>query len=294
VARRLEMHNPILWLYDPYAIEPGKFGEKLLCYDCNDDTSSFASLAYKRRNMQAQDANLARRADLVFATSRELLRQKKALNDNVHYLPSGVDFELFNKAVSGDMPMPFDLSDVSTPVVGYVGSVTNYRIEWTWIEALSQGIPEVTIVFVGPAGEPPPRSVTHLSNVRFVGPKKPVELPQYLKLFNVGLIPYKGEAFLRSCQPTKTFEYLAAGLGVVSAPIPDLQPYADVVRFAANADEFVRQTQEMLKLVCQPTFRARCIDVARGQTWDARFTAASTLVRETLHQKSASRVTTIT
>ena len=284
-AARLGMQRPILWLYDPYAIEPGQLGEKLVCYDCNDDTSSFASLAYKRRNLEAMDEALARRADVVLVTSRELQRRKSAMNDNVHYLPSGVDFDLFNKAVRADLAVPDELRDVSSPVVGYVGALNNYRIEWGWIEALAKRMPEVTIVFVGPPIESPPRSVTSLANVRFVGQKAPEELPRYLKLFDVGIIPYKGEAFLESCQPTKTFEYLAAGLGVVSAPIPELRDYAEVVRIAADAMQFVQQTQAMLMQARDAEFRNRCVAVARGRTWDARVRAASELVCAALAQR---------
>lgn len=289
IASRMGFHNPIIWLYDPYVIAPaGQFGEKLVCYDCNDDISSFASLGYKRRNMQAMDAHLASRADLVLVTSRELYRQKQALNPHVHHLPSGADFDLFNRAISADLARADDLADVSSPVVGYVGALTNYRIEWGWIEALAQSMPEVTIVLVGPHVEPPPRSATRLANVRFVGPKPQSELPRYLKSFDVGIIPYKGEEFLKACQPTKTFEYLAAGLGVVSAPIPELVPYSEVVRFAVNATEFVGQTREMLKAVHDAHFRARCIEIARSQTWDARVEAASELVRASLARKAGS------
>jgi glycosyltransferase involved in cell wall biosynthesis len=291
-AARLGLRSPILWLYDPYVIEPrGQFGEKLVCYDCNDDTSSFAAHGYKRRNMQMLDAELARRADVVLVTSRELYRGKKALNANVHYLPSGVDFDLFNRALSADLATPDELRDVRSPVVGYVGALTNYRIEWEWLEALARRMPEVTLVLVGPPVEPPPRSITSLPNVRFVGPKPPSELPRYLKLFDVGIIPYKGELFLKGCQPTKTFEYLASGLGVVSAPIPDLEAYADVVLFAASATEFVDQIREMLKLGRQPAFRMRCIEIAKEQTWDARVTAASQLVRASLMRKEGAAVT---
>ena len=115
--------------------------------------------------------------------------------------------------------------------------------------------------------------------MRFVGQKPPEELPGYLKLFDVGIIPYKGEAFLNSCQPTKTFEYLAAGLGVVSAPIPELRHCAEVVRFAADATEFVQQTQAMLMQARNANFRSRCVAIARDRTWDARVLAASELVR---------------
>ena len=129
-------------------------------------------------------------------------------------------------------------------------------------------------------------NTTRLANVRFVGSKPPAELPRYLKMFDVGIIPYKGEEFLKGCQPTKTFEYLAAGLGVVSAPIPELVPYAEVVRFAANATEFIHQTREMLKIVNGSEFRSRCVEIARGQTWDARIEAASGLVRASLARKA--------
>ena len=285
-AARLGLQRPILWLYDPCAIEPaGQLGEKLVCYDCNDDTSSFASLIYKRRNLQAMDEALARQADVVLVTSRELYRRKRGLNANVHYLPSGVDFDLFNRAVGADLPVPDELRGVSSPVVGYVGALNNYRLEWGWIEALAKRMPEVTLVFVGPPIEPPPRSITSLANVRFVGQKPPEELPGYLKLFDVGIIPYKGEAFLNSCQPTKTFEYLAAGLGVVSAPIPELRHYAEVVRIAADATEFVQQTEAMLMQARNANFRSRCVAIARDRTWDARVLAASELVRASLAEK---------
>lgn len=286
-ADHLGLRNPILWLYDPYAIEPaGQFEEKLVCYDCNDDISSFATLQYKRRNMREMDAALTRRADVVLATSRQLYRSKQALNPNVHYLPSGADFELFNRAVTDDLASPDELRDVSSPVVGYIGALTNYRIEWEWLEFLAQRRPEVTLVLVGPEVEPAPRSIASLSNVRLVGPKPQAELPRYLKLFDIGIIPYKGEDFLKGCQPTKTFEYLAAGLGVVSAPIPELEPYSNVVRFASNAAEFVDQCQEMLRSVRQPKFRNLCIEIARNQTWDARVAAATELVHAELARKA--------
>ena len=291
-ADHLGMQHPIMWLYDPYVIEPrGQFGEKLVCYDCNDDISSFSSRAYKRRNMHAMEAATATRADLVLATSRGLYRKNRDLNANVHYLPSGVDFDLFNSAVHPELPPPDELRDISSPVVGYVGALTNYRIEWGWLEALARLMPEVTLVLVGPPIEPLPQSVISLPNVRFVGPKPPSELPRYLRMFDVGIIPYKGDAFLKGCQPTKTFEYLAAGLGVVSAPIPELEPYRAVVRIAANATEFVEQTRTMLTQVQDAGFRGQCVEIARDKTWNARVATASDLVCAILARKAGAAAT---
>ena len=83
----------------------------------------------------------------------------------------------------------------------------------------------------------------------------------------------------------RPFRDLAAGLGVVSAPIPELRSYADVVRIAADATQFVQQTQAMLMQARDAEFRSRCVAIAREKTWDARVRAASELVYAKLAQK---------
>jgi len=52
--------------------------------------------------------------------------------------------------------------------------------------------------------------------VRWVGPQPYGALPGYLRLMDVGVVPYRDSAFNRGSFPLKTLEYLAAGRGVVA------------------------------------------------------------------------------
>jgi glycosyltransferase involved in cell wall biosynthesis len=289
VAKRLGIDSPILWLYEPYAVRPaGQFGEKLVVYECNDDVSSFATLAYKRENLRRLEDDLARSADVVIATSRSLHEAKKRQNPRAHYFPSAVDFELFHSATSPTLPVPEDVARLPKPILGYVGSITNYRIEWDWIRAaIAAENVRGSFVFVGPCVEPPPRDLVDSPSVRFVGPRPPEALPGYLKAFDVCMIPYKGEEFLKACQPTKTFEYLAGGKPVVSADIPEIAEHHGVVRTSRTAAEFVAAIEAALRDAERPDTVARCVEAARGRTWDDRVERVGDLVAEALAERAS-------
>lgn len=287
-AKQLGLQRPLLWLYSPYTILPDAIPDaRLLCYDCNDDISSFAGSDRKRRRLRELEQRLARRADIVFATSRQLLTEKQALNANTHYFPSGLDFELFNRACQADTPVPADAAALKPPVICYVGAITNHRLEWDWVRALARDYPEATQLFIGPHGEPPPADIKRLPNLHLIGPRKPEELAGYLKISSVGTIPYKGREFLDRCQPTKTFEYLAAGLPVVAADIPELRDYGALVRCVQDAPGYVRAVRDAVALRAQPDVVRQCVDTARGKTWDARIAGTSALLERLLQERGA-------
>ena len=285
-AKKLEISSPILWLYDPYVINPeGQFGEKLVCFDCNDDISSFANLQYKEKMLILLEERLAKKADIIFTTSRNLYNAKKEKNPNTYYFPSGVDFDLFQKALSDSCKIPDEIKVIPTPIIGFIGAITNYRINWDWIKYMSISHPEWSIVFIGPCLEPPPNEISKQKNIHFLGQKKAELLPGYLKVFDVCIIPYKGEEFLKSCQPTKTFEYLAAGKPVVASDIPELKEYQPMVKLCKNAEEFASKIAECLEEGMSPSFVKKRVEIPKAYTWDARVEGTSLLIQEVLDIK---------
>ena len=53
-------------------------------------------------------------------------------------------------------------------------------------------------------------------NVVITGPKNITELPDYVKHFSVGIIPFKRSEFIKTVYPLKINEYFAAGVPVVT------------------------------------------------------------------------------
>lgn len=276
---RLDFSRPIVWAYDALAFEPdGSLGERLVCYDCNDDVSSFARFAHKRAGLQRRERWFCQRADLVLTTSRALYRKQAAINPKAYYFPSGIDLEAYRGARASTAPLPIDIARLPAPRIGYVGSMTNYRIAWSWLHHVAARHPTWSFVLIGPQRERPPASIRKLANVHFLGPRSPEQLPAYIKGFDVGIIPYQGEAFLQSCQPTKTFEYLAMGKPVVATAMPELEALGALVGMASDRHQFDAQIEAGLVVSQAPELVQQRLAAAEAVTWAARVEGTSDLI----------------
>jgi glycosyltransferase involved in cell wall biosynthesis len=78
-----------------------------------------------------------------------------------------------------------------------------------------------------------------IPNIHRLGKKKFDELPFYCAAFDVALIPMKLNELTVCVNPLKLREYLASGLPVISTPLPEIEPYSDVVEFARTPDELI-------------------------------------------------------
>jgi glycosyltransferase involved in cell wall biosynthesis len=65
--------------------------------------------------------------------------------------------------------------------------------------------------------------------------------------FDVALMPFALNEATRSISPTKTLEYLAAGLPVVSTPVADVvADFGSIVRIAPTPEEFAAACRQAL------------------------------------------------
>jgi glycosyltransferase involved in cell wall biosynthesis len=268
----LEIRSPILWLYHPSEIDlVGKFGEKLACYYNYDEFASFAINSRVRESVQHLDDELCRRVNVVFATSRSQWEHRRAFNPNTYCIPNGVDFDLFNKALDPETPIPSDIAGLKKPIIGFVGWLS-YQMDLDLLLGIAEAYPDCSLVLVGPDAIPDNARHRHLRtvpNVHFLGRKSLESLPQYLKAMDVALIPYLLEGYVLTAYPLKLHEYLAAGRAIVSTALPELRPYSRVVRIAETRTEFISQIREALQDYSPQAVAAR-VAIARENTWDSR------------------------
>ena len=79
------------------------------------------------------------------------------------------------------------------------------------------------------------------------GPRLYRDLPQVMAGFDVALMPFALNQATRSISPTKTLEYLAAGLPVVSTRVPDVvASYPGVVDLQDDAAGFAAACRHVL------------------------------------------------
>ena len=111
-------------------------------------------------------------------------------------------------------------------------------------------------------------ALERLPNIHLLGARPYLELPEVLRGADVALVPYAINDLTRSVFPMKVYEYLAAGLPVVTTPLPALAETAGVV-VAADAPATVAAVERALAEDGAATRRARSAAV-RENSWDTR------------------------
>jgi glycosyltransferase involved in cell wall biosynthesis len=109
--------------------------------------------------------------------------------------------------------------------------------------------PEWQLVMVGPVVKIDPASLPRRPNVHYMGQQPYSALPQFLAGWDVCLMPFAMNESTKFISPTKSLEYMAAELPIVSTPIRDVvHLHSDVVAIAADADAFIAACEDALNL----------------------------------------------
>lgn len=266
VLRGLPERPVQLWSFAPDVdFLLGRFDEECAVYYCVDEFSAFEG--YDREAIQAAEARLAAKADLVVTTSTALYESKRPLNPNVMLVPHGVDAEHFARATRPETIVPEDIADLPRPLLGFWGLIQ----DWVDIDLLAEVArlrPQWSIVLIGEAIVDVGRLAT-LPNVHLLGRRPYAALPAYAKGFDVGMIPFRVNKLTRAVNPIKLREYLSAGLPVVSTPLPEVEQYREWAAIAGRPDLFAQACQRMLESTSQDEVRSRQAAMTH-EKWQAK------------------------
>jgi UDP-galactopyranose mutase len=222
-----------------------------------DDLASFKDAPAALR--AKQDEALTE-ADVVFAGGRSLHRGIVERRPDAHLFPSGVETEHFLPARANRRPRP-------RPVAGFVG-VIDERIDLDLLAGLADALPDWDIDVVGPIAKIDPADLPEAPNLRYPGPCDYQKLPQVMAGFDVALMPFALNDATKAISPTKTLEYFAAGLPVVSTSVPDVvADYGEVVLLADDAESFAQACRHALAEDSTELDR-RVWPTLRRQHWD--------------------------
>ncbi len=244
---------------------PFHSGPLSVIYDCMDELSNFDGAPPGLREMEAR---LLARADVVLTGGMSLYEAKRHLHPNIHACPSSVDFEHFASARLS-APDPSDQQSIPHPRLGFFG-VIDERMDLKLLDGVAEARPDWQLVLIGPVVKINPDLSPRRPNIHYLGSKTYGVLPDYIRGWDVALLPFARNDATRYISPTKTPEYLAAGKSVVSTSICDVvKPYGELglVRIADTVDNFVKAVEQSLKDHSAEHVR-RSDSFLKGTSWD--------------------------
>jgi glycosyltransferase involved in cell wall biosynthesis len=261
----------VAWFYTPMALGfASHLKPSVTVWDCMDELSAFRGAPQRMRDMEAE---MLSRADVVFTGGRSLYEAKLGRHPNLHCFPSSIDAAHFARARAAQ-PDPGDQAGIGRPRIGFFG-VVDERMDVGLVDALAALRPDWQFVMVGPVVKIDPATLPRRPNLHWLGPKRYEELPFHLSGWDLGFMPFALNESTRFISPTKTPEFLAAGLPVVSTPVVDVvRDYgeAGLVEIASGPDAFAEKLQAILarpRVAWLERVDRRLAETSWDRTWEA-------------------------
>jgi glycosyltransferase involved in cell wall biosynthesis len=123
---------------------------------------------------------------------------------------------------------------------------------------------------VGPVVKVDPERLPRAPNIHWLGPRTYARLPDYLANWDAGWMPFALNRSTRFISPTKTPEFLAAGLPLASTAVPDVVHSYGTPGLVRIADaETMPEALASCLSPSSPDWRARVDAMLARTSWDA-------------------------
>lgn len=259
----------ICWYYTPMMLAfSANATPDLIVYDCMDELANFA---FAPRDIAVQEQILINRADIVLCGGPSLYKARADRHHNIHCIRSGVDVAHFARGADG-VPDPHDQAALPRPRLGFYG-VIDERIDLALVAEAARLRPEWAFVMIGPLAKINEADLPRAENIHWLGGKDYADLPAYAAGWDIALMPFALNESTQFISPTKTTEYLASGLPVISTPVRDVvNDYGTLgmMRIARDAEGFVAAAEDLLATTdeTRAVWRSEARDCLADKSWE--------------------------
>lgn len=244
VSRLLGMRDPVIMVTIPTAwdvVRPMR--RTALVFNRSDRHSDFPEA--DRATIEDLEGRLLEHADHVLYVSHALMEDEvPACGDRAFFLDHGVEVAHFRPRDAAEIPA--DIATLPRPRIGFFGALDDFVVDFDLLEHVATELPDASLVLIGDSNQDTSRRLAEYPNVHLLGFRPYADIPAYGSAFDVAIMPWLDNQWIRYSNPIKLKEYLALGLPVVSTDFAEVEHYTDRVRVAQSPAEFVRAVANAL------------------------------------------------
>lgn len=265
-VQRYDLKESVLIIYNPrFSCVLGKLKESLCCYEIIDEKIEFEVIP---KWLEVNHKFLINNANLITVSGGVLHKRISAERSNdVFLIGNGVDNSHFKKSML-DIEIPTDIRFIRNPILGYIGAIGEW-FDFILLEYILKSRPNVAVVLIGWVFNRQRLTIERLEkaypNLHFFGRRSYDLLPNYIKAFAACIIPFRINKLTEAVNPTKVYEYMAAGKPVISTTLPELVIYKHTIHLADTYTEFLEFIDKVLS---NPKFDpVESLEIASKRDW---------------------------
>ena len=202
-----------------------------------DDRSMFDVISLQLLKCEKEQMSVY---DSVFASSSKL--QEMARRNGAKHVSSLTNGAV--REITGNSVLESEIESVSHPRMLYLGAVEKW-FDWQKIQLLADKYADWSIIIVGGKGASPLMPLP--TNVILISQRPYSEVPGLLKAADMAMIPfYRRDGELGTINPLKLWEYLSAGLPVLTSKFDVGEDNVDGVFVYETDEQFFRAAAKTL------------------------------------------------
>ncbi len=231
--KEISFEPRIIFNYMPFFPNALKKFDARLIYDCVDDHASFNGLI-NPAFVNALEKETVQLSDVVMVTDNEALVNKmEDFGKRPIIIGNGVNYELFSQWLKKK-----DSLQIKKQIV-YVGAIADW-FDADLVYDVANAFKDFEIILIGFVSTDISQ-LQGLSNVKFLGKKTQEEFAPILSESAVAIVPFKVNDLTKKVDPLKIYEYLSAGVSVVSTAVGNVSKFP--VYIGTTHKEFIEKIQ---------------------------------------------------
>jgi glycosyltransferase involved in cell wall biosynthesis len=242
-----------------------RFADRVVVYDLLDDLAIYEPNEEGmpvERTVRHHHQPLVQDADVVIVSNPVLAERHRAEREDLLVVENGVDLARFTPdGPTASMP--------NGPVVGYHGALAPW-LDFELIDSVARLRPDLSFVFVGPV-DPEVKGqaakLAELPNVTLLPAQSSLAIAEYVRGFDVGILPFVVDEMTEAVTPLKMYEYLASEVPMVASPLPACVALTSVLT-ASDAPGFSAAIDDALSLDRDQRHQLRL--QAEAASWERR------------------------
>ena len=209
---------------------------------------SMQAAAYLAKHGTYLEEHIAKEADLLLATAKQIVKNFTEKGFHIRYLPNAANIDHFKNIYFAETEKPAEFNQPGKKVIGYIGSI-DFRTNYGLLRKLALHNKDNIIMLIGPVHKVNNNEgIDTLPNVIFTGSKPMRDLPYYAKSLDCAIIPFEHNEFTKSIYPLKINEYLGAGRPVVTTRFSDeMEDFRTIAHVTDDEEEFIAFVDKALK-----------------------------------------------